>query len=107
MKSLQRLATIFLCFGLITTSAGLLGCSTTASHESTGQYVDDSVITSKVKAAIVGDMSLKGFEINVKTYQGVVQLSGFVDSVDKIARAGDLARGVKGVTEVRNDITLK
>ncbi|HJV34720.1 BON domain-containing protein [Geomonas sp.] len=107
MKKLQRLLTIFLCFGLITTSAGLLGCSTTASHESTGQYVDDSVITSKVKAAIINDMALKGFQINVKTYQGVVQLSGFVDTPDNIRRAGELARNVKGVTDVKNDLTLK
>ncbi|GFO69084.1 BON domain-containing protein [Geomonas limicola] len=83
------------------------GCSTTQSHESTGQYVDDSVVTSKVKAAIVNDMALKGLQINVKTYQGVVQLSGFVNSTANASRAEELARGVQGVTEVHNDLIVK
>jgi osmotically-inducible protein OsmY len=107
MPKLQRFVKILVCFGLITACMGLLGCSTTQSHESSGQYVDDSVITSKVKAAIVDDMALKGFEINIKTYQGVVQLSGFVDSADKVSKAGELARGVTGVTEVKNDLIVK
>jgi osmotically-inducible protein OsmY len=83
------------------------GCTTSKSHESTGQYVDDSVVTSKVKAAIVNDMALKGFQINVKTYQGVVQLSGFVDSAQNANKAGELARGVKGVNDVKNDLIVK
>ena len=107
MAKLPRIVTILVCFGLITANIGLLGCSTTQSHESSGQYVDDSIITSKVKAAIVDDMTLKGFEINVKTYQGVVQLSGFVDSADKVRKAGEIARGVKGVSEVKNDLIVK
>jgi len=87
--------------------AAFQGCSTTKSHESTGQYVDDSVITSKVKAAIVNDLALKGFQINVKTYQGVVQLSGFVSSATNASKAEQLARGVQGVTEVHNDLIVK
>jgi osmotically-inducible protein OsmY len=87
--------------------AALQGCSTSQSHESTGQYVDDSVVTSKVKSAIVSDMALKGFQINVKTYQGVVQLSGFVDSAQNANKAAELARGVNGVTDVKNDLIVK
>jgi osmotically-inducible protein OsmY len=60
-----------------------------------------------VKAAIVNDMALKGFQINVKTYQGVVQLSGFVDSAQNASKAGNLARGVNGVSEVKNDLIVK
>ena len=87
--------------------AAFQGCSSSRTHESTGQYVDDSVVTSKVKAAIVNDLALKGFQINVKTYQGVVQLSGFVDSAQNANKAADDARGVTGVTEVRNDLIVK
>jgi len=87
--------------------AAFQGCTTTKSHESAGEYVDDSVITSKVKTAIVNDMALKGFQINVKTYQGVVQLSGFVDSAANASKAGELARTVKGVTDVKNSIIVK
>ena len=104
MDKPQRIVKFLVCIGLITTS---LWCSTIQAQESTGQYVDDSVITTKVKAAIVGDMSLKGFQINVKTYQGEVQLSGFVDSADKASKAGDLARRVTGVTDVKNDLIVK
>lgn len=104
MRRLPRVAKFLVFLGLLT---ALNGCSSTQSHESSGQYVDDSVITSKVKTAIVSDMSLKGFQINVKTYQGVVQLSGFVNSADNASKAGELARGVAGVTDVKNDIIVK
>ena len=69
--------------------------------------MDDSVITTKVKAAIVNDLALKGLQINVKTYQGVVQLSGFVDSAANADRAASDARTVTGVTDVRNDLIVK
>jgi osmotically-inducible protein OsmY len=104
MAKLQGIVKFVVCIGLITTS---LWCSTIQAQETAGQYVDDSVITTKVKTAIVNDMSLKGFQINVKTYQGVVQLSGFVDSADKAREAGKLARGVKGVADVKNDLIVK
>jgi predicted membrane metal-binding protein len=104
MAKLQRIVKILICAGLL---SAFLGCSTTQKQETAGQYVDDSVITTKVKSAIVEDMSLKGFQINVKTYQGVVQLSGFVDSADHAKKAGELARGVQGVTEVKNDLIVK
>jgi len=104
MALLRAIAKLMVVLGLF---AAFPGCTTTQSHESTGQYVDDSVVTSKVKAAIVNDLALKGFQINVKTYQGVVQLSGFVDSAQNADKAADLARGVSGVTEVKNDLIVK
>ena len=87
--------------------AGVSGCSSTAKHESTGQYMDDSAITAKVKAAIFEDASLKSAEINVETFKGRVQLSGFVSSRAAIDRAVAVARGVGGVTSVANDMRVK
>ena len=98
MARLQRIVKSLVCIGLIST---FLWCSITHAQKSAEQYVDTSAITTKVKAAIVGDMALKGFEINVKTYHGVVQLSGFIDSTAKASKAGELARAVKGVADVK------
>ena len=83
------------------------GCASTSTHEGTGQYVDDSVITAKVKAAILEEPTLKSAEINVETFKGTVQLSGFVSSRDDINRAVTVARGVGGVTSVKNDMHVK
>lgn len=85
----------------------IVGCSSTPSRESTGEYVDDAVVTAKVKAAIFNEPSLKSSEINVETYKGDVQLSGFVAQPDDAKRAADVARGVKGVTSVKNDVRVK
>ena len=85
----------------------MLGCASTASKEGTGEYIDDSVITTKVKAAILNEPTLKSAEINVETFKGVVQLSGFVNSQADIATAASVARGIKGVTTVKNDMRLK
>ena len=87
--------------------ATLLGCAGTSRQESTGEYIDDTVITARVKAAIFDDASLKSAEINVETFKGVVQLTGFVSTRANIDRAVALARGVKGVASVRNDMRLK
>jgi osmotically-inducible protein OsmY len=84
-----------------------MGCAATQKHESTGQYVDDSVITSKVKTAIFKEDTLKTLQITVQTHQGVVQLSGFVDSVQSISKAGEVARRVENVAMVRNDLIVK
>ncbi|HBI15298.1 MAG TPA: BON domain-containing protein [Desulfobulbaceae bacterium] len=84
-----------------------LGCAATQKQEGTGEYVDDTVITAKVKAAIMGDNSLKVTEINVETFKGVVQLSGFVSSQSDINKATELARGINGVKSVKNDMRLK
>lgn len=85
----------------------LAGCASTATTEGTGEYVDDTVITSKVKAEIFNDANLKSREINVETFKGVVQLSGFVASPGDSSKAAGIARGVKGVKSVRNDILVK
>ena len=84
-----------------------VGCASTRTHESTGEYIDDSVITGKVKAAIMDDSSLKSSEINVETFKGVVQLSGFVNSAADIDKAMQVARSVDGVTGVTNKMQLK
>jgi hyperosmotically inducible protein len=83
------------------------GCAPTAQHEGTGQYIDDSVITAKVKAAVFDEATLKSAEINVETFKGVVQLSGFVNSAADIQNAARLVQGVGGVRSVRNDMRLK
>jgi osmotically-inducible protein OsmY len=103
MRSFNRFATFFFVIFL----ASLLGCASTSKQEGTGEYVDDTVITSKVKAAIFNDPSLKSAEINVETFKGVVQLSGFVNSREDINKAAQFARGVKGVVSVKNDMRLK
>jgi osmotically-inducible protein OsmY len=94
-------------FILITLMALFLGCASTAKQEGTGEYVDDTVITTKVKAAIFGEDSLKSAEINVETFKGVVQLSGFVNSQADINKAVQVARSVKGVISVKNSMRLK
>ena len=104
MSLLKRCSALFIiaAFALFA-----LGCASTSTRESTGEYIDDSVITSKVKAAILNEPSLKVFQINVETYRNVVQLSGFVDSTASMSKAVDLARAVKGVSSVKNDMRLR
>ena len=87
--------------------ATLGGCAATATHESSVQYVDDTAITTSVKAAILNEPSLKVAEINVETYKGAVQLSGFVRSAEAMSTAERVARGVHGVKSVKNDMRLK
>jgi len=84
-----------------------LGCASTAKQEGTGEYFDDTVVTTKVKAAILNEPTLKSAEINVETFKGVVQLSGFVNSREDINKAVTVARQVPGVTSVKNDMRLK
>ena len=102
-KSSRRLATFAGVLFLVVT----LGCASAAKQESTGEYVDDTVITTKVKAAVLNEPTLKSAEINVETFKGVVQLSGFANNSTEVSRAAELARGVKGVKEVKNDVRLK
>jgi osmotically-inducible protein OsmY len=85
----------------------VISCAPTLKHEGTGEYFDDTVITTKVKAAILNEPSLKSSEINVETFKGNVQLSGFVSSRDAIYKAIDVARKVKGVQVVKDDMQLK
>jgi hypothetical protein len=89
---------------LITT---FVACASTSTHESTGEYVDDSVITTKAKALLAEDDFLKSFQISVETYKGRVQLSGFVNSQDAANRAGQIVRSVKGVRSVKNNLIVK
>lgn len=89
--------------GLVTLS----GCAPTETRSGTGEYIDDTVITTKVKAAIMNDPELKVTEINVETFKGVVQLSGFVSTDAQIKHAVAVARNVSGVTSVKNDMRLK
>jgi len=84
-----------------------LGCASTAKQEGSGEYVDDTVITTKVKAAIFNEPTLKSAEINVETFKGVVQLSGFVSSQAAENTAVSVARSVGGVKSVKNDMRLK
>lgn len=87
--------------------SALGACASTRTNEGTGEYVDDSVITAKVKAAILNEGTLKSAEINVETFKGRVQLAGFVNSRGDIDKAVAVARGVKGVTSVTNDMRMK
>lgn len=87
--------------------AAALGCASTSKKESTGEYFDDTVITGKVKAAILDEPSLKSAEINVETFKGVVQLSGFVSSRAAANKAVGVARGVAGVQSVKDDMQIK
>jgi len=104
MSRLHRIMKFLACFVLVTS---FMGCAATQKHESTGQYVDDSVLTTKVKAAIFDDPSLKTLQINVKTFKGEVQLSGFVDSSQSVTKAGEIAEHVNGVVSVKNDLIVK
>lgn len=103
MKQLKYISAVIL--GVLLLS--VLGCASTPKHEGTGEYLDDSVITTKVKAAIFDESSLKSAEINVETFKGIVQLSGFVSSEADINKAVQVVRGVKGVTSVKNDMRVK
>lgn len=98
---------IFSAFILIVLAAFFMGCASTAKQEGTGEYIDDTVITTKVKAAILDEPSLKSAEINVETFKGVVQLSGFVNSQGDINKAVEVARRVSGVKSVKNSMRLK
>lgn len=84
-----------------------ISCSSTPKQESTGEYLDDSVITARVKAAILKDKDLKSAEINVETFKGVVQLSGFVSSQSDINKAVSITRDLSGVQSVKNDMRVK
>ena len=85
----------------------LAGCASTSSQSSTGEYIDDSTITTKVKSAIFNEPSLKVLQINVETYKSVVQLSGFANSSDDISTASKVAQSIAGVKSVKNDMRLK
>ena len=85
----------------------LVACAPTPTREGTGEYIDDSVITTKVKAAFAADPQVKATQVQVETFKGTVQLSGFVDSRESAQRAVEIARGVNGVKSVKNDTVIR
>jgi osmotically-inducible protein OsmY len=103
MNIIKRLAPALFAFSLL----AVAGCSSTPTQNSTGGYIDDAMLTTKVKAAIVKEPNLKATEINVETFKGTVQLSGFVNTQEAVARAGAVASGVEGVKAVKNNIQIK
>jgi osmotically-inducible protein OsmY len=103
MKTSNRILGFAAMLATVTT----LGCASTAKSEGTGEYVDDSVVTAKVKTAILEQPNLKSAEINVETFKGVVQLSGFVSSQASADSAVKVAQGVGGVKSVKNDMRVK
>lgn len=103
MTTFKRISIYFLAIVF----ASILGCATSSPHESTGEYLSDSWITTKVKAALVEDSQVKATEVNVETYKGAVQLSGFVSSQAAIQQAVRVARGIQGVISVKNDMRVK
>jgi osmotically-inducible protein OsmY len=103
MVSFRSIAVI----ALLSTGLMTAACVSTRTQQAPGEYVDDSVLTTKVKAALFDDPVTKARQINVETYRGVVQLSGFVDSSEEKSVATKVARSVGGVQEVRNDLELK
>jgi len=104
MQAVKRVFQVFFSAVLL---SFVLGCAGNAHKESTGEYVDDSWITSKVKAAFVKDKTLEASDIHVETFKGTVQLSGVVADPGDVSHAADVARGIKGVTSVRNDLQVK
>ncbi len=104
MFNIHRTMKLLACLTLLTL---FLGCAATRTQESTGGYIDDSVITAKVKTAILTDPELKVLQIDVETFKGVVQLSGFVDSRQMATRAVELAGTVNGVKGVKNSLIVK
>jgi len=104
MLKLHRIMKFLACCALVTS---FMGCASTRTHEGTGGYVDDSAITTKVKSAIFMDSTLKVLQINVETFKGVVQLSGFVNSRESATKAAEVARGIHGVVDVKNDLIVK
>lgn len=103
MKPFKYLSGLLMTLALVFS----MGCASTVTQEGTAEYVDDSVITTQVKARILNEPTLKSYEINVETFKGVVQLSGFVPQESNWIRAVEIARGVKGVRLVKNDIRSK
>jgi osmotically-inducible protein OsmY len=104
MKKIEIFIRYFVILMLIAT---VVACASTPKQESTGEYVDDSVITTKVKSLLAADDFLKSFQIGVETYKGIVQLSGFVNSQQAVDKAAEITRSVQGVKSVKNNLIIK
>ena len=103
MTMLKRLSAVF----IVASMLSVLGCATQSEPQSTGAYMGDAWVTTQVKTGILNEPSLKVTQINVETYKSVVQLSGFVDNAASQTKAVEIARAVKGVTAVKNDMRLR
>jgi hyperosmotically inducible periplasmic protein len=103
----SKLASLLAVTGALALGGLAGGCASTSTSDSTGQYIDDTVITTKVKSALLGDDAVKSFAVSVETVKGVVQLSGFVNTSDQKSAAGKDAAAVKGVKTVKNDLIVK
>jgi len=104
MKKIHKVISFLFVLMMITAIAA---CASTPKQSGTGEYIDDSVITTKVKSQLAADDFLKSFQISVESRKGIVQLSGFVDSQKAVDKAGQITRGVEGVKSVRNDLIVK
>lgn len=104
MKTLHLMGALVL-VGIL--AGPMVGCTSTPTSESTGEYIDDATISTKVRAQLIGDKDLNVFKIDVTTFKGVVQLSGFVNTASIKARAGTVAAGVQGVKAVSNNLVIK
>lgn len=104
MKRRNAVIHVFLVLALIAT---LAACASTAKQSSTGEFLDDSVITTKVKTLLAADNLLKSFEVSVETYRGTVQLSGFVGSKEASDKAEQITRSVQGVKSIKNNLIVK
>jgi osmotically-inducible protein OsmY len=107
MKKIQTCLLSLALLGGVASTALFTACSATATRQSTGEYIDDTAVTAKVKSAFVSDDTVKALDVQVETFRGVVQLSGFVDSQVQKSRAEEIARGINGVRDVTNNIQLK
>ena len=87
--------------------AAFVACASTPKHEGTGEYIDDSVITAKIKTQLASDDFLKSFQISVESRKGIVQMSGFVNSRQAVDKAGQIARSVQAVKSVKNNLIVK
>lgn len=103
MNIFKNISTFFIALSMMF----MFGCASAEKQESAGEFIDDTVITTKVKAAILEEQGLKSAEINVETFKGVVQLSGFVSSQERINKAVEIARRVDGVKSVKNDMHIR
>jgi hyperosmotically inducible periplasmic protein len=104
MQTRARFMYLALCLIVI---MGMLGCAGSRTQESTGEYLDDSAITTKAKTALLADEEVSGLQVQVETFKGIVQLSGFVDTPAQARKAAEIVRAVDGVQEVKNHITVK
>jgi len=104
---MKKLNMFIRCFVILMLIASFVACASTSKQEGAGEYVDDSVITTKVKSLLAADDFLKSFQIGVETFKGTVQLSGFVDSQKAVDKAVEITRSVKGVGSVKNNLIVK